>query len=342
MNLNPLSDKSPSSSSKTVPSEKRHIFTVGPDDEGRRLDVIGRKLLSGLPLSRLLKAIRQGDLRVNGRKMPPETRLVPGDQLSVWAGLVNATSVPKHLALKREDSSSLLSSWILQESQDLLVLNKPAGILVHPGDQRSSPQGSQELCLDQMVKIWWQARFTASLSFQPGPLHRLDRNTSGILVFSLSLRGARHFSQWLTQHLVQKTYFTLLYGKLPQEMTCDLPLVRQDLERRTRVVQPELEETGLKAQTQFIPLARHNGLTLAKVHLDGGRTHQIRAHAAALGYPLKGDVKYGAPPAGSWWLHAYSLVLPDDHLGWISCQAPFPPSWKAESWIRNSLPPEGI
>ncbi len=309
-------------------------FPVGSDDAGRRLDVVARKLLSDLPLARLLKAIRQGDVRVNGLKATPERRLDAGEELSVWAPLVQQKApVPgSSKALPPE-----FFSWILNESPDLLVLNKPSGLLVHPGDHRGQRKPSTELTLAEVVKLWWQGRFATSLSFQPGPLHRLDRNTSGILVFSLTLRGARQFSKWMTEHHVQKTYFTLLSGELRQETLCTLPLVRQDQERSTRVAETKLGENGLSAQTRFIPLTQHRGLTLAKVMIDGGRTHQIRAHAAALGYPLRGDTKYGAPQAGPWWLHAYSLTLPNDSLGWQSLQAPFPDFWQTEPWVKDFL-----
>ena len=316
------------------PRSKWQVFPVGTDDNGRRLDVVARKLLSDLPFARLLKAIRQGDLRVNGHKASPDKRLVAGEELSVWAPLVQKMAPPATLS---KALPSEFSSWILNESSDLLVLNKPSGVLVHPGDQRGQKSLSTELTLADAVKLWWQGRFAASLSFQPGPLHRLDRNTSGILVFSLTLRGARQFSEWMAQHRVKKTYFTLLRGILRQETLCTLPLVRQDQERSTRPAETQLGEEGLTAQTRFIPLTHHQGVTLAKVIIDGGRTHQIRAHAAALGYPLRGDKKYGAPEAGSWWLHAYSLVLPDDSLGWQSLQAPFPSFWQTEPWVSNFL-----
>ncbi|NNM55073.1 MAG: RluA family pseudouridine synthase [Spirochaetales bacterium] len=309
-------------------------FPVGSDDEGRRLDVVVRKLLSDLPLARLLKAIRQGDVRVNGRKATPERRLIAGEELSVWAPLVQQKA-PTNVSPRALPPEFF--SWVLKESPDLLVFNKPSGLLVHPGDQRGQRTPPTELTLAEAVKLWWQGRFASSLSFQPGPLHRLDRNTSGILVFSLTLRGARQFSEWMAQHLVQKTYFTLLSGEMRQETLCTLPLVRQDQERSTRIADAQLGEAGLTAQTRFIPLTQHRGLTLAKVRIDGGRTHQIRAHAAALGYPLRGDTKYGAPQAGPWWLHAYSLTLPDDRLGWQSLQAPFPEFWQTEPWVKNFL-----
>lgn len=333
-----MNSKPPSADEKKPCSDqvesKWQDFPVGSDDDGRRFDVVARKLLSALPLARLLKAIRQGDLRVNGHKAPPDRRLVAGEKLSVWAPLVQQKAPLKV-------SSRVLPpeffSWILKESPDLLVFNKPSGLLVHPGDQRGQRPLSTALTLTEAVKLWWQDRSTNSLSFQPGPLHRLDRNTSGILVFSLTLRGARQFSEWMTEHRIQKTYFTLLNGELRQETLCSLPLVRQDQERSTRVADAQLGEAGLTAQTRFIPLAHHRGLTLAMVMIDGGRTHQIRAHAAALGYPLRGDTKYGAPQAGQWWLHASSLTLPDDRLGWQSLQAPFPEFWHTEPWVENFL-----
>jgi len=274
-------------------------FTAGPDDD-RRLESVLRRLLPHQPLSALHKALRQGDVRLNGAKAGPQSRVSPGDKVSVWDALVPANPPPP---VRAPGKAPLPPEWVLYEGTDLVVINKPSGLVVHRGD---GPVRSQEPPLDDRVRAWLGPS-TASLSFRPGPLHRLDRETSGLVVFSRTLAGARAFSDALARRKVSKTYLAVLRGDLesPQEVRDSLS---RDEETRTTV----RDANGEEALTLFKPLARAAGLTLAEIDLGTGRTHQIRAHAQTLGFPLAGDAKYGGSPTPEgldvpWLLHARSL-----------------------------------
>jgi RluA family pseudouridine synthase len=280
-------------------------FTAGPDDDDRRLEAVLRRLLPGQSLGALHKALRKGDIRLAGAKAGPDARVAAGDVIEIWEALVDG-GVPDRVP-GRPSAPPLPDSWVLWEDDDLLAVLKPSGLVVHRGDGPARPG---EAPLDDRVR----ARLAgtphgagASLSFRPGPLHRLDRETSGLVVFSKTLVGARTFSQALADRQVSKTYLAVLAGPLesPRE-------VRERLSRdggtRTTAVSPE----GDEALSLFRPLARAPGLTLVEVDLGTGRTHQIRAHAASLGLPLAGDAKYGggSPPPGlgvPFLLHAWKL-----------------------------------
>ncbi len=280
----------------------RTEFTAGQDDGGRRLETVLRRLLPDVSLGTLHKALRKGDIRLRGAKAAPESRVEPGDTIAIWDALLTGRPVRTLPALP---ASSLPLDWIVWEGDDWLVINKPSGLVVHRG---SHPQLHQEPALDDRVRAYLHGSQGPSLGFRPGPLHRLDRETSGLVVFSRTLRGAQGFSEALVQRRVSKTYLAVLTGRLeaPAE-------TRDRLQREAGVTRVGSPEEGAEAASRFTPLAWTENLTLAEVDLGTGRTHQIRVHAQTLGHPLAGDSKYqgGATPSElgvPWLLHAWKLT----------------------------------
>jgi 23S rRNA pseudouridine955/2504/2580 synthase len=174
---------------------------------------------------------------------------------------------------------------IIYESADLLAVNKEAGMEVH---------GSGE-SLEALVRAYLAPKLPPSLSFRPGPLHRLDRPTSGILVFSVSLPGARHFSALLREGKIRKRYLALVEGAIEEPGSWEDSLFR-DREARRTLVSPG----GKAARTRFFPLGTYTGTggaySLLALEPETGRSHQIRAQTAARGHPLGGDRKYGGRP----------------------------------------------
>jgi 23S rRNA pseudouridine955/2504/2580 synthase len=206
---------------------------------------------------------------------------------------------------------------ILYEDPDLLAVNKEAGVPVH------GTEGS----LDSLVRAYLGPKLPPSLSFRPGPLHRLDRPTSGIVVFSVSLTGARHFSALLREGKIHKQYLALVEGpRIDKPGRWEEPLLRDRENRRTIV-----SADGKPARTAYSPLAWYpggkngnaekpaDGYTLLVLEPETGRRHQIRAHAAFHGHPLAGDSTYGGrplpgprgnPPDPPFLLHAWKLRAP--------------------------------
>jgi 23S rRNA pseudouridine955/2504/2580 synthase len=205
----------------------------------------------------------------------------------------------------------------------LLVLNKPPGLLVH------GPES-----LDIQVQAYLAGKLPPSLSFKPGPLHRLDKPTSGIVVFSETLEGARRFSALLQERRIGKRYLALVDGSLEEEATWEDILVRDRELRKSFIdatadagisaaagdripaAKATAKDAAKHARTRVYPLARAAGYTLVMLEIDTGRTHQIRAQAAAHGHPLAGDRKYGgSPQQGGFLLHAGVLELPPNGDG---------------------------
>lgn len=327
-------------------------FQAGPDDAGRRLDRIIKSLLPGHALSALYRMLRSGDIRLNGKKASPETVLSLGDRiglrlpeaearaLSALAGRPAAGS--GGLALgpatgQAKDQASYFAGLIVWSSPDLIVVNKPRGLLSH------GPGGIDELAL-----AYLSDRSSRSLSFRPAPLHRLDRNTSGALAVSASMAGAQAFSEALRNGELIKLYLAVLEGRL-EEKTRWRDWLRRDTEARISRIGAQGSAGGDPAGAAARPasLSVHplawtgdgsRGFTLAAVELETGLTHQIRAQCAHHGHPLAGDLKYGGSPfpgglgpEGGALLHCALLSCPQDTKAALPCPAlaPLPPGSEA-------------
>lgn len=305
------------------PQQQRepHQLTAGRDDAGRRLDRIVRRAFPSLSLSLLHRLMRTGAIRLNGTRCTAASRVAEGDVISVHlpaddaAANRNATAVTASahgsavVPDGSEDTKSdpLIAGRILLENEHILAVHKRRGTLVHG-------EGS----LAESVTRYLSGSLPPSLSFRPGPLHRLDRNSSGVILFGKSIEGARRFSQLLRERSVIKRYVAVLSGALRSDASWD-----QAIERDHRAMRSTAGERGDDALTRVRSLAHgkdHRGapLTLALCEIHSGRTHQIRAHAAEAGTPLAGDAKYGGGSIlGGYVLHALSIELlePDPILG---------------------------
>ena len=192
------------------------------------------------------------------------------------------------------------------------LIIKPAGLAVHGF-------GS----LDSMVRSYLTDKLSLSLSFKPGPLHRLDKPSSGIVVFSTSLEGARLFSLLMRERKVKKTYLAVVEGKIKTEEIWQDELVR-DRETKKTYVSREKSCGSKDAVTKVTPLATEGNYSLIKAEIATGRTHQIRAQSAEHGHPLAGDVKYGGSrnsQMSGFFLHAWKMEFLE-----YSITAPLPSS----------------
>ncbi len=268
---------------------------LGEDDDGRRLDRVLRKALKDIPLSAIHKALRKGDIRVDGKRRSPDYRCSKGESLE--CRIVHTEAAPGEKSAVRSPSLGALDTPvysgvfppldILLEHSKLLFIAKPTGQLVH---------GAKD-SLEAQVKDYLKDSLPASLSFLPGPLHRLDRNSSGVLCFSKSLEGATAFSKALKAGKIGKLYVALVEGRLEGSFRWDDTLTRDSNTHRTMVSSdPGLttDKTSKPASMDIETLAAEYSFSLVLIRLHTGRTHQIRAQASFHGYPLAGDIKYGA------------------------------------------------
>lgn len=288
-------------------------YRTGSDDVGRRLDKVLRILFPDTPLSQFYSSLRKGLIRINEKKVRQDYHISEGDVIYVAVFLDFC---------KRDTSVSTISpsdgceiSCIFR-NEHLLFLNKPYDMPVHETD---SFKGQT---LNRYVIDHYPAK-EGSLSFTPGPLHRLDRKTTGIIAFSQSINGARIFTELLKKHEIKKYYLTVVEGIFSEELTFIDEISRDtgDNEHSFHTVtasawQDEISDgiTHKKAITTVKPIdcGTFNGkpFTFAEVAIETGRTHQIRSQCAAHGYPLLGDTAYGGLRLNGFFLHACRLEIP--------------------------------
>ena len=286
-----------------------HEVIAGIDDAGRRLDRVLRAILPARSLSEIYAALRKGKILVNGAKAAPALRLEAGSSIYLDASLGKASISPESQGAF-EDLGQIQDILVLA-TEHLIFINKPRGALA---------QGSSGL--EVRIRVLLTGRSAASLSFRPGPLHRLDRNTTGIMAFPRSAEGARAFSALLRERRVIKRYLALVDGEISSASTWRDLLAREQDANRSYV-----SEAGADAHAEARPLLTGKERSLLLVELHSGLTHQIRAQAAARRQPLCGDSKYGGSLfPGGYILHSFSIGFPSPPFPDIpaSIEAPLP------------------
>ncbi|WP_269778908.1 RluA family pseudouridine synthase [Acetomicrobium sp. S15 = DSM 107314] len=294
-------------------------FKVSRHDDGRRLDKVLRGLWPAVPLSAIMRSIRKGNVRVCGRKAHPSSRLREGERVSVpWEAPSTRGTRPMPGPVD-----------VVYIDEHMLVANKPAGLLSQPSSRTS------DSLLGRIVAMYGREG-----GFPPTLVHRLDRNTSGLVMAALDGLSLRSLSVAMREGKIFKRYWVVVIGDLPDRGEIDLPL-EKDTESNITFV----SQRGSRALTRYRAILRWKDFTLAEMELVTGRPHQIRAHLAAIGYPIVGDVKYGGLVARRWenalrpLLHARELSFGDmpDALSVLSNMrliAPLPPDFE------RLLPPQ--
>ena len=248
---------------------------IGPERDGQRIDNALVTMLKGVPKSMIYRLLRTGQVRVNGKRAKPDTRLVLGDMLRI----------PPVRVAERTDERAPASGMVAQvadavifEDKHFLVIDKPSGIASHGGSGVS--HGAIELLR--------AARPNEHLELA----HRLDRDTSGVLVFAKSRSGLVGLQAAIRAGTVTKQYLCLMLGH-PSKAKFDVnaPLMKSVLQGGERMVR--VSDNGKPSLTFFREADQYPGARLMQATLGTGRTHQIRVHAAHIGHPLVGDPKYG-------------------------------------------------
>ena len=315
-------------------------FSTGKDDIDRRIDKVIRIFVKNLPLSQIYKALRSGLIKVNNKKIKQDYHIVEGDKIQIADFLINQNNENENSqnAINQNNSTNNLKTKshnnflnikdiILFENENFLILNKPSNINVHSSTKNDL---SLQIIVEQYVS---SQKKEESLSFKTGPLHRLDRMTSGIIAFSKSTNGARWFSSQIAEHNITKKYLALLQGKLQQaEEWTDFLVKENDKDENYHTVKITDDENAKECKTKVIPLKygkyKNDDVTLAEVYIFTGRQHQIRAQCSKHGFPLLGDTAYNGKKLSDtpvFFLHAQELTIPQNDLGLPEkIQAPLP------------------
>lgn len=252
------------------------LITIDQKNDGQRLDNFLMSRLRGVPRSHTYRIVRRGEVRVNGQRARVNRRLVLGDQVRIPPV---RREVKRNITLPH-DVLDRLRSAILYEDDSLLVVSKPEGIAVHGGSGLSYG----------LIEGLRQAK-------QSEPflelVHRLDRDTSGILLVAKSRPVLLELHDLLKKGKIHKEYVALLHGRMTnKKITVDLP-IQKNISLLADKVNGDIKDIGKDARTKFELIRKYSDMTLTKVILDTGRMHQIRKHAAGIGHPVAGDRKYG-------------------------------------------------
>jgi 23S rRNA pseudouridine1911/1915/1917 synthase len=294
----------------SMPQENRREFNVMPADARTRLDRFLAKTAPEFSRSRIQALIRQGHITVNGVAPRARDMVQAGDRITLVEPPIEAIDLaPEKIALS-----------ILFEDGDLMVINKLAGISVHPGAGRKSGTLVNALlshCKD-LSGIGGKER--------PGIVHRLDKETSGCLVVAKNDFAHLELARQFASRTVDKVYLALVAGKLRQASgSIVAPITRHRVHRKKMAI---AREGGRVARTDFKVLRTGREASLLQCRLHSGRTHQIRVHLQHLGYPILGDTVYGGRRAGPFprqMLHSWKLGFEHPRRkGWVEFEAPLP------------------
>ncbi len=323
-------------------------ITIGRDDAGQRLDRFLRKFLPSATLGHVFKLIRTGKVKVNGRKSRPEAWLEEGDELVVGVPdeRLAELSRPRRGSRSAPESRSREALRVLHRDAHVLAVDKPPFLLVQPGEKPDEPT-LEDLVRDLVGPV-------DALTFRPSLAHRLDRGTSGVVLFGVSAEGLRGLTGLFRRREIDKRYLALVAGDPAEDaFVVDAPLLRaDDAERGAPRMRVSSASGSLSAETEVEVRGRARGFALVEARPRTGRTHQVRVHLRSRGLPIVGDPVYGDPAvnraaraeAGLWrpFLHAASLRFrhPVVKAGELEIASPLPDDLsRALAWAGIGLEP---
>ncbi len=249
-------------------------YIVKQEDQGKRLDTYISNQNNDLTRTAVQRLIEQEKILVNGKKRKVAYKVTEGDMV-----IIEETEA-QMIELKAQE----IPIDIIYEDSDIIVVNKPKGMVVHPAN--GNPDGTlvnaiMAICKDSLSGIGGEIR--------PGIVHRLDKDTSGLLIVAKNDKAHVNMSEQIKNHEVKKTYIALVRGIVKEnEATIDMPIGRSRSDRKKMAV----DKNGRNAVTHIKVLKRYDKYTLLEINIETGRTHQIRVHLSHIGYPIIGDYIY--------------------------------------------------
>ena len=290
-------------------------YIIDDNIKNIRLDKVVTILNPDLSRSMIQKMLDDGKILVNEKQEKASYKTKIGDKIFI------EEVIAKEIELKAQD----IPIEVIYEDSDIIVVNKPKGIVVHPAN--GNPDGTlvnaiMNICKDSLSGIGGKIR--------PGIVHRIDKDTSGLLIIAKNDKAHINLSEQIKNRKITKKYVALVRGVIKENnATIDMPIGRSDKDRKKMAVKKD----GKNAVTHFDVIKRYNGYTYLDIKIDTGRTHQIRVHLSEIGYPIVGDGVYsnGKNPFGveGQMLHAKSLEFKHPITGEVlKLEAPLPEYFK--------------
>lgn len=266
---------------------------VNENDKGKRLDIYIAENFNELSRTMIKKLIESNNVLVNDKSEKVSYKVQANDNISI--------DVPEAKETKLKAQEIPLD--IIYEDSDIIVVNKPKGMVVHPAN--GNPDGT---LVNAILSICKNSLSGIGGELRPGIVHRLDKDTSGLIIVAKNDKAHINMSEQIKERNVKKTYIALVRGNVPEEeATINMPIGRSTKDKKKMAV----TKNGKQAITHFKVLKRYSKYTLLEIKIETGRTHQIRVHMAEIGYPVVGDAVYsnGKNEFGieGQMLHAYKL-----------------------------------
>jgi len=305
------------------------VFSVPMENAGTRLDQFLTSKIPDVSRARVQQLIEQGQVLVDGNAAKPSLRLRGGEQVNVLgpAKLPPLRAIPEDIPLD-----------IVYEDDDLAIVNKPAGMMVHAGAGATQDERNRGTLVNALLHRFGRLSDVGD-ALRPGVVHRLDKETSGLIVIAKNEHAHRKLAEQFAQRQTKKTYIALVHGWLKSDRgTINAPISRDSV-RRVRMT--TRRSGGREAITHYLVRQKIDSafgrFTLLEVKIDTGRTHQIRVHLSSLGHPVAGDRVYGAPAQIKGRSGAISLTRNFLHAAALELQHPRSGSPLA---FQSELPPE--
>ncbi|MDF2502645.1 MULTISPECIES: RluA family pseudouridine synthase [Clostridium] len=270
-------------------------IVIGPNEAGQRVDKFVRKWLKDVPLSAIFKAFRKGDIKVNGKKTKEKYSLLEGDIVETYY----ISSKPEKKKFVRVDNNFKVT----YEDENMLLVEKWPGVLVHSNSENGEPTLTDYALSYLYDKGDYEPE--KEVTFTPAPCNRLDRNTSGIVVFGKNFEALKSLNEMIRERTVKKYYTALVKGKL-RDSVYEGYIYKNEDANISKVFDSEMPNTK-KIAMEVKTIQTCGTFSLIEIDLITGRSHQLRAHLSHLNHPIVGDSKYGDKKLNSFFNNKYGL-----------------------------------
>ena len=279
---------------------------ISADHDGRRIDKVIRAIYPNVPLSALMRALRKGEVILDSKRArAPNVRVSGGQELCVPWGVEEEAIKAQDVDEEPGRINKLPEISYIYKDDAVCIVNKPADLLVQP-DVKGG---------DSVITRVWATFGRGFQGFAPAAVHRLDRNTTGVLAVAMSGGALRELELFFKERRIIKTYLAIVVGNAPASGDIQAPLLKDEENNFVSV-----DEKGKPSHTRFEKISGGNEYSVVSVELLTGRTHQARVHLAHIGIPILGDQKYGDVAANKEWrkfgverplLHSHKIIFPD-------------------------------
>ena len=274
-------------------------IVITKNEADQRLDRFLLKYFNNTTRTNVYKLIRKKVFKVNGKRVKEDYFLRDADQLDIFLQNETSESLMKEIVTIKPDKIGL---DIVFEDEEMLIVNKPKGLLTHPD------KDEYKNTLATIVQYYLADLCTKT--FRPAPVHRLDKNTSGLILFAKTYESLKLYNELMRERKIGKYYLTVVEGALKETGEVKGYLVKDEIKNKVKILKSNQDESKF-CHTKYSILKHYRGYTLVEIELLTGRSHQIRASMASIGHPIVGDVKYGGKKIEditTQLLHGYKLI----------------------------------